>query len=111
MQFMADQLKQKWPVIIPTAGLGVVVLGGVVYLLRSRGRKPGLPAPAASARLASASGAPADTASRGPGEASAPEPAALPSPARQLARLAQTEPEQLARIVRGWLAEEERAER
>ena len=108
MQLLADELRQRWPVIIPTAGLGVIVLGGVVYLLRSRGKTSALPA-ASGQRLASASGAPLDAARAG--EAAAAEPAPLPSPARQLARLAQTEPEQLARIVRGWLAEEERAER
>lgn len=111
MQLMADQLRQNWPVVVPAVGVVFLAIGGVLYLFRSRGRQSALPAsaPAASQRLASAPGAPAGAPLAA--ESDEPAPTALPSPARQLARLAQAEPEQLARIVRGWLAEEERAER
>lgn len=58
--------------------------------------------------MAAAAAAAAAVAAIGGDEDDDSNPALPPSPARQLARLAQTEPEQLARIVRGWLAEEER---
>lgn len=104
MELMADQLRQHWPVIVPTIGVTFFVIGGLLYMRRSRGRQPALPAPMAGQRLAGAAGATPGAARAF--EAETPEPVSLPSPARQLARLAQTEPEQLARIVRGWLAEE-----
>lgn len=104
MQLMADQLRQHWPVIVPAIGVTFFAIGGLLYLRRSRSRQPALAAPAAGQRLAGAAAATPGAARAF--EAETPEPVSLPSPARQLARLAQTEPEQLARIVRGWLAEE-----
>jgi len=111
-QLLSDQIRQHWPVAVPSALVGLCVVGGVVYLLGGRRRRAA--AALAGPRLASASGAPLGAVSRGDTDATTRlgeernDPAAPLSPARQLAKLAHAEPEQLARIVRGWLAEEER---
>lgn len=108
LQVLTDVLKQHWQVAVPAIVAAFLLLGGVVYLLSGR-RRPAAATSMAGHRLASASGAPmaampsASASSDGAADAVLP-----PSPARQLARLAQSEPEQLARIIRGWLAEEER---
>jgi flagellar M-ring protein FliF len=109
-QAVRDQLMQHWQVAVATAAAALVLLGGLWFWRRGRlaAAAPAM-AQAAAARLASASGAPVSAARAAAAlDEDAPDPALPPSPARQLARLAQAEPEQLARIVRGWLAEEER---
>jgi flagellar M-ring protein FliF len=111
-QLLSDQIRQHWPVAVPAALVGLCVVGGVVYLLGGRRRRAA--AVLAGPRLASASGAPLGAMPRGDADGTAQlgeersDPTTPPSPARQLAKLAHAEPEQLARIVRGWLAEEER---
>jgi flagellar M-ring protein FliF len=108
-QIMTDQLRRNWQVTASAVAGAVVLLLGVVYLLRSRRRLTLASAPVGGPRLATASGVPVEAMPSSPAAVGTTEdPALPPSPARQLARLAQTEPEQLARIVRGWLAEEER---
>lgn len=108
-QVLRDALRQNWKVVVPAAGAVVLLLGGIVYLLRGR-RAPALSGAALAAqRLAAATGAPVAAMPGVPNSAADVVESALPpSASRQLARLAQAEPEQLARIVRGWLAEEER---
>jgi flagellar M-ring protein FliF len=108
LEVVTDALKQNWKVAVPAIVAAVLLFAGVVYLLFGR-RRPAPSASMAGQRLASASGAPVAAMPGVAASAEAAAEAALPpSPARQLARLAQAEPEQLARIVRGWLAEEER---
>jgi flagellar M-ring protein FliF len=108
LQVMTDELRQNWKVAVPAIAVALLLLVGAVYLLVGR-RQPALAGTMGGPRLVSASGASgAATASASIPEHEATDTPLPPSPARQLARLAQTEPEQLARIVRGWLAEEER---
>lgn len=109
-QVVLERLQQQWRVVVPSV-LGVLAIVGLWVGLRGRKRRK-LSVSAAAAmngpRLATVGGAPAPGPSR-PDAMDEPDDLHLPpSPARQLARLAQHEPEQLARIVRGWLAEEER---
>jgi flagellar M-ring protein FliF len=107
LEVVTDTLKQHWKVAVPAIAAALLLFGGVVYLLSGR-RRLAPTAAMAGQRLASA-GAPMAAMPGVSASAEAVAEAALPpSPARQLARLAQAEPEQLARIVRGWLAEEER---
>jgi flagellar M-ring protein FliF len=108
LEVLTETLEQNWKVAVPAIAAALLLLGGAVYLLIGR-RRPAAAAVTAGQRLASASGAPVAAMPSASGAAEAAADVALPpSPARQLARLAQAEPEQLARIVRGWLAEEER---
>jgi flagellar M-ring protein FliF len=108
LQVMADEIRQNWKVAVPAIVVALLLFVGAVYLLFGR-RRPAQAGSMVSQRLASASGAPVAAMPNAstPAHEAADTPLA-PSPARQLARLAQAEPEQLARIVRGWLAEEER---
>lgn len=105
-QVVRDLVRQHWQVVVPAVAAVILLLGGIVYLLRGRRATAGA---MVAQRLATATGAPVAVM---PGVANSAadvvDTALPPSPARQLARLAQSEPEQLARIVRGWLAEEER---
>lgn len=122
-QVMWEQVQRNWKVVVGVLG-GLFALIAIFVGIRSfrkRGQKKTAALPAtvpgmAGPRLATAGGAPmaaavaaaAAAAAIGGDDEDESNPALPPSPARQLARLAQTEPEQLARIVRGWLAEEER---
>lgn len=105
-QLLADQLKQHWKLALPAIGGVLALIVAIAFFRRGKSRKAALPAPAAAVRLGAAP-SPAPAAHAAAASAEEDEVAALPSPARQIARLAQAEPEQLARIVRGWLAEEE----
>jgi flagellar M-ring protein FliF len=122
-QVMWEQAQRNWKVVAGVFG-GLVALIALFFGIRSfrkRGAKKPVALPAtvpgmAGPRLATAGGAPIAAANASAAAAAIAggeddddsNPALPPSPSRQLARLAQTEPEQLARIVRGWLAEEER---
>lgn len=105
---LSQRLRDEWPSMLPGLAAVVFAISVLVFIARRRGRpvaSPGVPE-----RLASTSAIPA-TALPQSGAASVGQDAldALPpSPARQIAKLARSEPEQLARIIRGWLAEEER---
>ncbi|MCC7185380.1 MAG: flagellar M-ring protein FliF [Acidobacteria bacterium] len=109
-QVVTELFMQNWKIAVPAIAVVFLLIGGVVYMRRGK-RRTAVTSTGAMAgqRLASASGAPVPAmAGASAGTDSGPDVALPPSPARQLARLAQAEPEQLARIVRGWLAEEER---
>jgi flagellar M-ring protein FliF len=105
---LSQRLREDWRTLAPAAAAVLLAIAGLVIAMRwRRGRATAVALPA---RLASASGAPIPGIPRGDSDDADPlgSGAVAPSAARQIARLAQTEPEQLARIVRGWLAEEER---
>jgi flagellar M-ring protein FliF len=109
-QVVFERLQAQWRIVVPSV-LGVLAILGLWIGLRGRKRRK-LAATAAAAmsgpRLATVGGAPEPGPSRPVGFDEPDDLHLPPNPARQLARLAQHEPEQLARIVRGWLAEEDR---
>lgn len=98
---------ENWKLLLQYGLMALLVLGVLLWVARPLIRRlsPVVPAP----RLP----APATSVAAVPGGATSD---AIPDTrvnrsaiaARQVARLAMNEPEQLARIVRGWLAEEER---
>jgi flagellar M-ring protein FliF len=105
---LSQRLQEDWRTLVPAAAAVLLAVAGVIVAWRwRRGRAPVVAA--MPGRLASASGAPIPGIPRSASdeEANSAGAALPPSPARQIARLAQDEPEQLARIVRGWLSEEE----
>lgn len=106
-----ERLRDQWRIVVPSV-LGVLAIIGLWVGLRGRKRRKLTVAAAAAAmggaRLATAGGAPMPGPTHAQPHDEVDDLHLPPSPARQLARLAQHEPEQLARIVRGWLAEEER---
>lgn len=103
---LSQRLQEDWRTLAPAAAAVLLALAGVIVAWRWRRGRPPVVA-AMPGRLASASGAPIPGIPRSVSEDEGSGAALPPSPARQIARLAQAEPEQLARIVRGWLAEEE----
>jgi flagellar M-ring protein FliF len=119
VQQMSDVLKQQWPSALRVVGVFALALLALFGVLRPIARsatrtvKPAaLPAPAGAVAAAAAR---LPTVKEMEGQIEAELDAAVSGQARRLpvltkrvAKLASDEPEQLARIVRGWIAEEER---
>ena len=115
VQQVMEVLKNQWPAALRGVGVFTLAMAALFGILRPLVRNAtrtlptaALPAPAgASARL--------PTVKEMEGQIEAELDAALPGQARRLpvltkrvAKLASDEPEQLARIVRGWIAQDDR---
>jgi flagellar M-ring protein FliF len=114
---MTDALQQQWPSILRGLGIFGIAMLALFGVLRPIARAATLTVrPAAlPAAATSASAARLPTVKEMEGQIEAELDAAVPGQARRLpvltkrvAKLASDEPEQLARIVRGWIAEGER---
>jgi flagellar M-ring protein FliF len=109
-----DAVKTYWPSAVRGLAIVLVAAFAIFGVLRPIARRaaalsavPALPAPTAAARLPTvqemegAMDADGEAARGGP-------PKKLPVLTKRVAKLANDEPEQLARIVRGWIAEGDR---
>ena len=107
-----DGVKQYWPTALRTIGVLLVALFALFGILRPLGKRAtamaaaALPAPAvAAARLPTISEMEGQLDENG---AAFGGQRRLPVLTKRVAKLANEEPEQLARIVRGWMAEDHR---
>ena len=109
-----DAVKTYWPSAVRGLGIMLIASFAIFGVLRPLARRatslaatPALPAPATAARLPTVQemegsiDAELDAARTG-------QPKRLPVLTKRVAKLASDEPEQLARIVRGWIAEGDR---
>lgn len=106
-----DQVKEHGPAALRYLGILLLALFALFGILRPLAKRatalaaaPALPAPAAAAaRLPTISEMEGQMGDEGPGGQKR-----LPVLSKRVAKLASEEPEQLARIVRGWMAEDQR---
>jgi flagellar M-ring protein FliF len=119
MQQFTDALKEQWPGAlrgIAIFGLAMLALFGVLRPIARAATRTVTPAalPATAGAVPGASGARLPTVKDLEGQieaeldAAAPRDRRLPVLTKRVAKLASDEPEQLARIVRGWIAEGDR---
>lgn len=114
---LTDLIKQQWPSALRALGVFALAMFALFGVLRPMMRNVTRVAVSTPAALPAAAGVSArlPTVKEMEGQIEAELDAAVPGQGRRLpvltkrvAKLASDEPEQLARIVRGWIAEEER---
>lgn len=110
-----ELLKEHWRTLVNTVVVLVVAVFAIFGVLRPLAAKLGGAAEAAALPAAGTAGARLPTVSEMEGQlaaeldAMAPaQPRRLPVLTQRVARLAADEPEQVARVVRGWISEDER---
>ena len=111
-QQLTESLKQQWPMLLRGAGIVLVAVVALFGVLRPLARRaatlssvPALPAPAGTAaRLPTVREMEGQIDAELDAAASA-HSRRLPVLTQRVAKLANDEPEQLARIVRGWISE------
>jgi flagellar M-ring protein FliF len=119
MQQVTDAVKEQWPGAlrgVAIFGLAMLALFGVLRPIARAATRTVTPAalPAAAGAMAGASAARLPTVKDLEGQieaeldAATPRDRRLPVLTKRVAKLASDEPEQLARIVRGWIAEGDR---
>ena len=113
-QQVLEGMKTYWPSALRGVGIILVASFAIFGVLRPLARRtatiaaaPSLPAPAAAARLPTVQEM-EGTIDAELEAARAGQPKRLPVLSKRVAKLASDEPEQLARIVRGWIAEGDR---